>query len=590
MGYSLKKIVKGRFWVSVFAVLTTLLIVFALLYSSSSQLFGNRVSEASALQQITLYPSQVVQLSVFYDNANKNTDFNGQAQIKITLDERLSYTQGFLKDTYSGNSTCINDAAGSGIISTQNVNGKNLTIINYTPKTATIAAPAGQCVNGDGSLGNTVNTLLPKATDSFNNSDFGTWRGRVDFRLKLKENVLTDPYNMKIGDIIKVNPSGGSYGIQTEFFLAGQNFGSTQVEILIGGNELNVETNISNGQCINEPVIVTNIATCRFNVTGDSRSIYIFPADFRAQIEGATSGVDRVGCAVVNATFLECKLPTSGLRAGSFPVLIRTKGVILQKATIRLETAFNPQGDDDQDGIFNGNECGNSEGKNCADTDKDGIPDYLDTDSDNDGIPDSIERVCTNGVGAGNPCDSDGDGIPDFRDTDSDNDGVLDGDEKGSFSCNFSVFPPVCQGQLIDANNNAIPDFRDATAGANPLSFTYLLPKESLSFGTTSGRTAMFSQESLSLTTKHSSDITSCKVSFRSFGSKDSWTQLTSKVETNLCIATLQNQDQKTNLQEFLVVITDSKGEKWGALTTFRMEVGSYGITKIQLIDNSSKS
>jgi hypothetical protein len=585
----LNKLVKGRFWVAVFAVLITLLFVFAFLYSSW-QLFGNRLSQASTLQQITLYPSQVVQLSVYYDNSNKVSDFNSQAQIKITLDERLSYMQGYLKDSYSGSTNCINDAIGSGIVSSQNIDGKNLTIINYTPKTASVSAPTGQCVNGNGNLGNTVNTLLPKALENFSSSDYNTWRGRVDFRIKLKENVLTDPYNMNLGDIININPAAGNYGIQTDFSLAGKNFGSTQVSILIGGNELNVETNISNGQCINEPVIITNIATCRFAVTGDARSIYIYPNDFRAQISGASTSVDRIGCAVVNASFLECKLPTNGLQAGTFGVLIRTKGITLQKATVRLTTAFSPQGDDDRDGIFNGFECGNNEGTNCIDTDGDGIPDYLDTDSDNDGIPDFIERECTSGVGSGNPCNTDGDGIPDFRDVDSDGDGVLDSDEKGEFSCNFGVFPPTCQGELKDSEGSGIPDFRNAKVGANPLAFTNLLSPENLTFGTTSGRLAMYGQESLSLTTKHIQDITNCEVNFRSFGSKDEWKKLTSKAEGKLCIATLQNQDQKTNLQEFLVVITDKDGVKWGAMSTFRMEIGGYGITQISLIDNSSKS
>ena len=85
------------------------------------------------------------------------------------------------------------------------------------------------------------------------------------------------------------------------------------------------------------------------------------------------------------------------------------------------------------------------------DTDRDGIPDYLDIDSDNDGIPDNIEAQTTGtftfpsgvdtdadgldntydnlaGVGGNgiNPVDTDGDLIPDYRDTDTDGDGYLD--------------------------------------------------------------------------------------------------------------------------------------------------------------------
>jgi gliding motility-associated-like protein len=75
-----------------------------------------------------------------------------------------------------------------------------------------------------------------------------------------------------------------------------------------------------------------------------------------------------------------------------------------------------------------------------ADTDKDGIPDYLDTDSDGDGILDKIEA----GPNPLKPLDSDGDGIPDFRELDADNDGYLDSYEKS-----------------IDTDKDGIPDFQD---------------------------------------------------------------------------------------------------------------------------------
>ncbi len=62
------------------------------------------------------------------------------------------------------------------------------------------------------------------------------------------------------------------------------------------------------------------------------------------------------------------------------------------------------------------------------DTDRDGLPDYLDLDSDNDGIPDAIEA----GPDPLSPLDTDGDGLPDFLDLDSDNDGIPDTIEAGS--------------------------------------------------------------------------------------------------------------------------------------------------------------
>ncbi len=83
-----------------------------------------------------------------------------------------------------------------------------------------------------------------------------------------------------------------------------------------------------------------------------------------------------------------------------------------------------------------------------ADSDGDGIANYLDIDSDNDGIPDNIEAQSTTGYlqpsgsvnasgfssnyGSGfMPIDTDGDGVPDYLDEDSDNDGTLDIFENG---------------------------------------------------------------------------------------------------------------------------------------------------------------
>ncbi|TNF75777.1 MAG: hypothetical protein EP302_01645 [Bacteroidetes bacterium] len=87
------------------------------------------------------------------------------------------------------------------------------------------------------------------------------------------------------------------------------------------------------------------------------------------------------------------------------------------------------------------------------DSDGDGTPDYLDPDSDNDGIPDNFEAQGTyvylqpygrdsdsNGLddryeehpGSGDglmPVDFDKDGIPDYLDSDSDNNGVADQQE-----------------------------------------------------------------------------------------------------------------------------------------------------------------
>ena len=73
--------------------------------------------------------------------------------------------------------------------------------------------------------------------------------------------------------------------------------------------------------------------------------------------------------------------------------------------------------DSDGDGHLDVDEC--RPDSPCPDTDKDGIPDYLDTDDDGDGIPT---------VGEGQQ-DTDGDGIPNYLDPDDDNDSVLTVDE-----------------------------------------------------------------------------------------------------------------------------------------------------------------
>ena len=79
------------------------------------------------------------------------------------------------------------------------------------------------------------------------------------------------------------------------------------------------------------------------------------------------------------------------------------------------------------------------------DSDRDGLPDYMDPDSDNDGLPDQLEA----GADPFHPVDSDSDGAADFRDEDSDNDGWSDTQECPN--------PTNC----ADLDGNGIPDYRD---------------------------------------------------------------------------------------------------------------------------------
>ena len=87
-----------------------------------------------------------------------------------------------------------------------------------------------------------------------------------------------------------------------------------------------------------------------------------------------------------------------------------------------------------------------------VDTDKDGIPDFLDTDSDNDGVPDYIE---------GN--DANHDGHPDFVLTGKDSDGDgLDDAFDSVIRCDSQATNMLgSRSPLQDTDGNGIPDWRD---------------------------------------------------------------------------------------------------------------------------------
>jgi len=124
------------------------------------------------------------------------------------------------------------------------------------------------------------------------------------------------------------------------------------------------------------------------------------------------------------------------------------------ETTLELETAPDPNADEDNDSIPNILEGYEEE----VDSDKDGTPDYMDEDSDDNGILDSVE------VGTPSaPSDSDSDGIPNFQDTDDDNNGILDVDEIGDDTNN----PTNTDGEDLpdyqdtDDDNDGIKDVED---------------------------------------------------------------------------------------------------------------------------------
>ncbi len=103
------------------------------------------------------------------------------------------------------------------------------------------------------------------------------------------------------------------------------------------------------------------------------------------------------------------------------------------------DTESLPHGDADSDGIPDTVEMPNGI---AVDTDKDGTPDYQDTDSDGDGVSDTVEGTA----------DADGDGAPNYRDTDSDGDGVLDCAEVGNNE------------KPVDSDGDGLPDYHDPDA------------------------------------------------------------------------------------------------------------------------------
>ena len=137
--------------------------------------------------------------------------------------------------------------------------------------------------------------------------------------------------------------------------------------------------------------------------------------------------------------------------------------------------------DADGDGILNVDEALPGKDWKLADDDGDGHPNWLDIDSDNDGIVDNVEAQFTAGyippsgkdtnnngvddvydalVGGTHivPIDTDKDGIPDFLDVDSDNDGVPDYIEGHDFDADGKIDT----GHLITGNDSDADGLDDA--------------------------------------------------------------------------------------------------------------------------------
>jgi hypothetical protein len=196
--------------------------------------------------------------------------------------------------------------------------------------------------------------------------------------------------------------------------------------------------------------------TCEFPLTGGV--VYELPNGgiVGQTLQGGNTSGTSDQCTIINDDTLECtNIPTdNGIDLGPADVgLAIDGGTPADRGDITV--SFNPNGDDDNDGIPNGEEC-NDTGTNCPDTDQDGDPDYQDVDSDGDGIPDEIEKgvTCTDFNNC-DPVDTDGDGTPDYQDLDSDNDGIPDSIERGDTCQSLDNCTPV------DTDGDGTPDYQD---------------------------------------------------------------------------------------------------------------------------------
>ncbi|MDA1111516.1 MAG: gliding motility-associated C-terminal domain-containing protein [Bacteroidetes bacterium] len=110
--------------------------------------------------------------------------------------------------------------------------------------------------------------------------------------------------------------------------------------------------------------------------------------------------------------------------------------------------------DSDSDGIMDYLEGG-------GDNDGDGINDYLDLDSDNDGLLDFVENEFQDFK-----VDSDADGIPDYLDLDSDGDGIFDVFETDGIDGDVDGVVGV---GMPTVNSQGVPDSADSGLGYTPV-------------------------------------------------------------------------------------------------------------------------
>ena len=110
--------------------------------------------------------------------------------------------------------------------------------------------------------------------------------------------------------------------------------------------------------------------------------------------------------------------------------------------------------DSDGDGIPDASEAYNNPAPNGSDIDNDGIDDAYDASEVYQGTDSNLDGVDDNSL----PVDSDRDGAPDFLDTDSDNDGLPDADEINT-SSRFTD---------ADTDEDGLNDLQELQLGTKP--------------------------------------------------------------------------------------------------------------------------
>lgn len=131
-------------------------------------------------------------------------------------------------------------------------------------------------------------------------------------------------------------------------------------------------------------------------------------------------------------------------------------------------------GDDDNDGVADGQDAFPLDPNESVDTDGDGTGNNADTDDDNDGQSDADEIACgSNPLSAASKAtDTDGDGRPNCVDEDDDNDGVADGQDAFPLDPTESVDTDgdgTGNNADTDDDNDGQSDADEIACGSNPL-------------------------------------------------------------------------------------------------------------------------